>query len=545
MNQMFAAVTGKRSRDFYEHFFKTVLILWAGFTLLLGIFFHVQKTSILADIRNDEAASVSLAAASIAKDLDTNHSDLMFLADLLELKVAALEDGRSGLMTEDAKADLTQVYLKFSMRKGVYDQVRFLDLAGNEVVRVNYDHGRPRAVSPKELQNKAGRYYFDDAIRLGRDQLYISPFDLNIENNALELPYKPMLRFAAPTFDAAGKKTGVVVLNYLGDYLIEHFIQASQTQYGSPELVNSDGYWLHAEDAGNEWGFMFDGKKELTYAAKYPAAWDIIKQGHEGQFQNEDGLFTYEELTPFGDHLLTSDGSPDSVGKSTRAFSSQEYKWYLVSRLSNAVLDEALRDLYARILMIWSVMALLGIIISYFYVQNVRLRQEYTAKLHDLAARDALTGLPNRNSFNVELSKALTEARKKQQMLAVLFLDLDGFKLVNDIHGHGVGDLLLIETACRLKKALREEDMAARIGGDEFIVLLRELTDEAAVQEVQQRIMAAIEEPVLCGDAVCHVGTSIGAAVYPRDGDTEDTLITIADNEMYRVKKERKGNKVN
>ena len=109
---------------------------------------------------------------------------------------------------------------------------------------------------------------------------------------------------------------------------------------------------------------------------------------HEGQFQNEDGLFTYEELTPFGDHLLTSDGSPDSVGKSTRAFSSQEYKWYLVSRLSNAVLDEALQDLYARILMIWSVMALLGIIISYFYVQNVRLRQEYTAKLHGLDVKD-------------------------------------------------------------------------------------------------------------------------------------------------------------
>ena len=169
----------------------------------------------------------------------------------------------------------------------------------------------------------------------------------------------------------------------------------------------------------------------------------------------------------------------------------------------------------------------------------MRLRREYNAQLHDLAARDTLTGLPNRNAFNAELSKALSEVKKGQQ-LAVLFLDLDGFKLVNDVYGHGIGDLLLIETARRLKSCLRSEDMAARIGGDEFIVLLRDITGDAAVQEVQQRIMAAIEAPVPCGNAVCRVGTSIGAALYPRDAETEDALITIADNEMYRVKKERK-----
>jgi len=536
MNQMIVALTGRQSRDFYRHFLKTFLIFVCLITLLLAGIFHWQQGIILSDIRNDEAVSVDLAVASIAKDLDTNHSDRMFLADLLELRMPAADT--AGLSAAD-RDDLAQMYLKFALRKGVYDQVRFLDAAGNEVVRVNYENGRPRIVSAAELQNKAGRYYFDDAIRLDRNQLYISPFDLNIENDQLELPYKPMLRFATPTFDAAGKKTGVVVLNYLGDYLLRHFVQAAQTQYGEPELVNSDGYWLHAAATGAAWGFMFDERKDDTYAAKYPDAWEKMKQGHQGQFQNAEGLFTYREISPFGDRLITSNGAMESTGKSQQIFSSQDYRWFVISHLSNEVLDGALLDLHKRVLLVWGIMAVLGLVISYFYVQNVRLRREYNAQLHDLAARDTLTGLPNRNAFNAELSKALFEVKKGQQ-LAVLFLDLDGFKLVNDVYGHGIGDLLLIETARRLKSCLRSEDMAARIGGDEFIVLLRDITGDAAVQEVQQRIMAAIEAPVPCGNAVCRVGTSIGAALYPRDAETEDALITIADNEMYRVKKERK-----
>lgn len=530
----------KNMSGFYQHFVRTVVMVVCVFSVLIGAAFYFQQKTIIADIRNDELVKVNQAATSIVKDIEVNHSDLMFLSDLLELKTITEEDRYVGHLDGKAKEDLSQLYLRFALRKNVYDQIRFLDSKGEEIIRINYNNGSPQVVPDSELQNKAGRYYFDDAMKLSRDQVYISPFDLNIENNQIELPFKPMLRFATPTFDLSGNRTGVVVLNYLGEYLLQNFLKVSQNSFGSPELLNSDGYWLSSNDSKQEWGFMFKNKKQETYAINYPKVWDMMQERNQGQFVGEEGLFSFVKINPFGNGLVTSNGFSEPTGYSNQVFSSSDYYWIVVSRVSKEALEEETNALKHRFVVIWVVIVVLGVVTSYFYAQNVTIRRAYDEQIRVLASHDGLTGLPNRNRFNEYFKQSLAQAKRYQRHVALMFMDLDGFKLVNDTYGHRVGDLLLIEVAGRIKNSLREFDMVARVGGDEFIVLLTEVDNKKEVDEIKKRISDAILPAFLLEGVTCHVGISIGCAIYPTDGTIDNELIAKADKEMYAVKNAKK-----
>jgi diguanylate cyclase (GGDEF)-like protein/PAS domain S-box-containing protein len=152
------------------------------------------------------------------------------------------------------------------------------------------------------------------------------------------------------------------------------------------------------------------------------------------------------------------------------------------------------------------------------------------------AYHDALTGLPNRMLFMDRLTVAVAQARRRHQSLALMFLDLDDLKLVNDTLGHPGGDHLLQMVAERLSALLRQEDTVARIGGDEFTILLPELPNASDAAAVADKVIASIQEPFIIGDDDVHITTSIGIAIYPADGEDPDTLLASADGTMYRAK---------
>ena len=163
-----------------------------------------------------------------------------------------------------------------------------------------------------------------------------------------------------------------------------------------------------------------------------------------------------------------------------------------------------------------------------------RKRAEETIKR--LAYHDSLTGLPNRRLFNDRLTLALAHAQRSQQKLAVMLLDLDHFKEVNDTLGHSVGDKLLQAVGERLTSLLRKEDTVARMGGDEFMLLLPEIAQVEDAAEVAQKVLEALRKPFVLNGHELHVTTSIGIAMYPDDGEDEDTLMKNADIAMYRAK---------
>ncbi|MBI5490022.1 MAG: diguanylate cyclase [Deltaproteobacteria bacterium] len=158
-----------------------------------------------------------------------------------------------------------------------------------------------------------------------------------------------------------------------------------------------------------------------------------------------------------------------------------------------------------------------------------------------LATVDTVTGLPNRALCDDRLRHALAQARRYGRLLAVLFLDLDGFKAVNDARGHDVGDALLQAVGQRLAGQLRESDTVARLGGDEFAVVLTEVSAPGDAERVAERLLAAVSRPYTIGDGEHRVGVSIGIGLYPAHGTEPGALVRCADQAMYEAKRAGKG----
>ncbi len=162
--------------------------------------------------------------------------------------------------------------------------------------------------------------------------------------------------------------------------------------------------------------------------------------------------------------------------------------------------------------------------------------QRYQDELHELAHHDSLTRLPNRMMFLDRLEHGISLARRTDKRLALLFLDLDAFKAVNDTLGHSAGDRLLVSVAHRLKQITREGDTVARLGGDEFMVIVESLDSVDEVAVIAQKIQSAFQEPLSVDDRAISVTTSIGVTVYPDDAGVPSELVQNADIAMYRAK---------
>jgi len=162
--------------------------------------------------------------------------------------------------------------------------------------------------------------------------------------------------------------------------------------------------------------------------------------------------------------------------------------------------------------------------------------KEHQSQLERIAHYDALTGLPNRVLLADRLEQAIVHTRRRDNLMALVYLDLDGFKGVNDRYGHEAGDELLVVVSRRLKAALREGDTLARLGGDEFVAVLADLGDPSECNAVLTRLLLAAAAPVQIGDAAVQVSASLGVTLYPPDGGDPDTLLRHADQAMYQAK---------
>jgi diguanylate cyclase (GGDEF)-like protein len=159
------------------------------------------------------------------------------------------------------------------------------------------------------------------------------------------------------------------------------------------------------------------------------------------------------------------------------------------------------------------------------------------SRMHYLAHHDALTSLPNRMAFQLSLAQSVALADRQQGSLALLFMDLNGFKKVNDSYGHGVGDQLLVQAAARLRGCVRASDMVGRLGGDEFVLLLTDNPTAEQAAHIADKVIAAISQPYDIPNAQPVLGGSIGIALYPAQAKAADQLLIVADTAMYLAKR--------
>jgi diguanylate cyclase (GGDEF)-like protein/PAS domain S-box-containing protein len=193
----------------------------------------------------------------------------------------------------------------------------------------------------------------------------------------------------------------------------------------------------------------------------------------------------------------------------------------------------------AEILQISSVKDRHGQIVNFVGTfSDITSLKDAQAHLEKLASFDSLTGLPNRGLLADRLTQALSQTQRRDCLLAICFLDLDGFKLVNDTHGHSAGDALLREVARRLSATVRSGDTVARLGGDEFVLLLGDIKDVDELEVAVDRVLRTVAEPYDLGGRSAHISTSIGVTLFPLDDADADALLRHADQAMYRAKQD-------
>ena len=175
-------------------------------------------------------------------------------------------------------------------------------------------------------------------------------------------------------------------------------------------------------------------------------------------------------------------------------------------------------------------------------IRDVTERKRTEQQIKYMATHDALTGLPNRLMFNQLLNQAIRSAMRHQQQLAVFYIDLDRFKIINDSLGHDAGDLLLKEIARRFRSALRGVDVVGRLGGDEFVILIEQVGELSQLEFVAHNIISSAMKPVILMGEECRVTASIGISIYPKDGQDQESLMKNADIAMYFAKEAGKNN---
>jgi diguanylate cyclase (GGDEF)-like protein len=201
------------------------------------------------------------------------------------------------------------------------------------------------------------------------------------------------------------------------------------------------------------------------------------------------------------------------------------------------------RVLRKTIVPLLTTLMFLGILFGFIYQSRAREKllaeQSHSAsELIDLASKDDLTGLPNRRLLEDRMVQALKAAKRAQHIVGILFLDLDNFKLVNDTHGHAMGDLLLKNVADRLTKLLKAEDTVARIGGDEFIILLPKQSADIQVIAIAEKIVSELAVPFNIAGYTLQIGASVGIVLYPKHDNDPYNLIKYADSAMYSAKRQ-------
>jgi len=278
-----------------------------------------------------------------------------------DLSYLSTQDALEQLASGDAAAaeELEAEYVSFAENKTVYDQVRFLDNTGQEVIRINYAGGAAEVVPKDELQSKATRYYFTQSLSLERGEVFVSPFDLNVEHGELQRPIRPVIRFATPVFDESGQRRGLLVLNYVGKRLLGKLKQVSRGFPGETMLLNPDGEYLQAGDAALEWGWLLGHGR--SFRRDFAVAWERVREGLRRRFDLSGDHFLVQVVSPkqetarnaAGDDMETAEWSPSSL--------------ILLAYISKSVANAHSRTLLTQLLVMYvGVMAIVAVFAMYW-----------------------------------------------------------------------------------------------------------------------------------------------------------------------------------
>ena len=504
-------------------------------------------------------ATTQVLARHMQTGFSTVARDTAFLAD-----AAAVEQDQGRL------ADLFKANLQ---AHPAYLQIRFISASdyGLELVRIDRQGDKLVRVPDDQLQEKSHFPFVFEALSLPDGEVYVSEFGINHEDAAQEAAV-PVFNMASPVVQG-GQLRGVVVVRVAAAPFLHNFNAALPTPYGF-YLSNRWGDFLVHPDAAQTFGF--DRGQRILIQESFPQVAALV-----------DGRAEEAVLSQSG----TDDEEARVFAFVRMPFGNADEGRFMVVGLSQplAVVQGEVLDLGRSILKILLVLSVVGVAlaagVSRLVTQPLQamvkaaqafsrgeahgalpvhrgdevgelarsfqdMEQQISRQLAELnlsrdamahlAHHDALTGLPNRRMFEQRLAQVLELSRRSGRSCALLFVDLDDFKAINDTRGHAVGDLVLQAVARTIVGAVRQVDTVARLAGDEFTVLCENVDSEEAALQIVTKLQHAFEPPLDIDGEPLAVRASIGLSLFPRDAQDARTLMASADAAMYRIKQSHK-----
>jgi diguanylate cyclase (GGDEF)-like protein len=452
-----------------------------------------------------------------------------------------------------------------------YFQIRLIGLQnhGLELVRIDRNGKKFTRVLASDLQEKEHYPYVVGTLRLARGDIYLSDIAINHEKGAHSGLNKPTVTVSTPVISHNGKRLGLIAINIdLNGLsrLLKSNLPSSYQLY----LSNQSGDFLIHPDATQTFGFdrgqhiliqdSFKPVLPLIHGKGMNVVMNIYEGGH--------GHVAAFVRLPFGDTIdkrfviLGLSQPLDNITRETTSLGWDTFRIILafsglalflsilVSRIVTGPLNSMVSAInhFSKEHVISTVPLVrndeLGLLSRSFHDMQTQLMahlselDENRKALDHLARHDTLTGLPNRRMFFDRLEHAIAGSRRSGKHLAVLFVDLDRFKEINDTFGHAVGDKILINVAILLKSSVREVDTVARLGGDEFVILIDMIDDLQHVAIIVKKLHSLFQRAIQMDGRDIYVHASIGASIFPKDGKDADELIQNADQAMYNSKKD-------
>lgn len=526
-----------------------------------------SRATLLKAAERDLLTATQVLGRNLRGNIDGVSRDALMLAGIAQGK--ALPQAPSAPVREQAENDLAELFETLMRVHPEYMQIRLISAAGHglEQVRVDRDGEQPVRIPYPGLQEKAHFDYVFDTLRLPPGQVRLSPIVINHELGTHSGVGRPTLHVSTPVAGADGQPSSLIVINIDLNQLFDQLRSDLPAHY-QVYLSNRWGDLLIHPDQRRTFGF--DQGRRRFLQDEFPDVQQLLDTQTESLIGRSDGKDT--SLVAAFVRLATNAGNRESFVVLGLA-QPEEYVLKESSRLGERIIQVVI---FASLLAVLtatiasramtSSLKRINLAVQQFARERksaplpvqrqdelgqlarsfVQMQEEIVEHLEELsrsrnalehlARHDPLTGLPNRRVFFERLEHALAAARRSAKPLAVLFVDLDHFKQLNDSLGHSVGDRVLQAVANLLRSATRESDTVARLGGDEFVILIEQLDDPGRVVAVLHKLHERFQLPMLLDGHEVKVQASMGVSLFPRDGDDIESLVQQADRAMYVAK---------
>jgi diguanylate cyclase len=539
-------------------------------TALTGYYAYTESRELLVKSAEDKLLTATrVLAHRFTYSLEEISNDVKLIATLPVIAEVADNSDRPKAAV---KHQLAEIFARLLEAHPEYVQIRLIGAAdhGLELVRVDRDLDGPTIIPEDKLQEKSHYPYVFRTLKIAPGQFYVSRINLNRERGAHQGLGKPTLRIATPVQASDGTIFGIVVINVDLDKLFT-VLRKNIPDNLMVYLTNHEGDYLINPDITKTFGFDH-GKRELIQD-EFKEAKLIIDRKKPDIVLNtrdkndaKDAFVSAFVKVPFGTmaenrFVIMGLSTPlENVLKETTGLG---YNFIqitllfsllaiLIAWILSRILSKPLNVMAEAVSQFSAGKAItdlpvsrndeIGYLARSFLSMasklNLQVDQLQDKQLHldYLAHHDQLTSLPNRLLFLDRLVQAIHKAHRGQEQLAVVFIDLDRFKHINDSLGHFVGDQVLKIAASRLKEHVRENDTISRLGGDEFTLIVEEIQGPTDVVHIAQKLISLFNEPFVIEGRTFYLSCSIGISTYPENGLDANELLRNADAAMYKAK---------